>query len=160
MELYLLRHGIAEDAPPGHPDADRRLTAEGKKKTAEVIRLARRAGLEEPLVLSSPYARAVETARVAIAELGLKNEPVLTPALIPHSNPEAVWAELRDFNKERALLLSGHEPLMGHLAAYLLNTPGLRVDMKKSALVRIDVEGLGYVPYGTLRWMLTPRLAG
>ena len=32
--------------------------------------------------------------------------------------------------------------------------------MKKAAMVRIDVEALGAVPRGTLRWMITPKLAG
>jgi hypothetical protein len=34
MELYLFRHGIAEEAAPGQSDATRALTGEGRKKTA------------------------------------------------------------------------------------------------------------------------------
>jgi phosphohistidine phosphatase SixA len=32
MQIYLLRHGIAEDAKPGQPDAERPLTDEGRDK--------------------------------------------------------------------------------------------------------------------------------
>ena len=44
MELYLFRHGIAEDAPPGRSDASRALTAEGRQRTAAVAKMARHAG--------------------------------------------------------------------------------------------------------------------
>ena len=45
MELYLLRHGIAEDAHPGGTDAERQLTDEGCEKTAAAMKLARRTGV-------------------------------------------------------------------------------------------------------------------
>jgi len=158
MEIYLLRHGAAENAQPGRPDAERRLTEEGKKKTAEVVKMARRTGLEAPLVISSPYVRAVETARIAMKELGVR-DLIQSSALVPHGGPEAVWQEMKDYRDARALLLAGHEPLMGRLVAYLLNSPALQVEMKKSAMVRIGVEGVRVAPHGVLRWMITPRLA-
>jgi hypothetical protein len=43
--------------------------------------------------------------------------------------------------------------------AYLLNAPSLRVEMKKAALVRIDLESLRAAPHGVLRWMLLPKMA-
>src|SRR5439155_16728495 len=38
MEIYILRHGIAEEAHGGMKDADRALTAEGAKKLQSVLR--------------------------------------------------------------------------------------------------------------------------
>ena len=66
---------------------------------------------------------------------------------------------IRDLHDETAVILAGHEPLMGYLAAYLLNAPSLQVDMKKSAMVRIDLATLGAAPRGVLRWMIVPKLA-
>lgn len=160
MELYLFRHGIAEDAKPGRPDADRALTDEGRKKAAEVVKTAARSGAEPSLMVSSPYKRAIETARIAVEGFGFKGDIVRTDTLVPHGSPEKVWAELRDYRDESAILLTGHEPLLSHLATYLLSAPGLRIEMKKAALVRIDVESFGPSPRGTLRWMLTPKLCG
>ena len=77
----------------------------------------------------------------------------------PHGSPEAVWSELRDYRAESAILITGHEPLLSRLVAHLLAAPGLRVEMKKAAMVRIDVESFGAAPRGTLRWMITPKLA-
>jgi phosphohistidine phosphatase len=160
VELYIFRHGIAEISGPGEPDSARALTDAGRKKVAEVVKTARRAGFQPSLIVSSPYLRAVQTAEVAVDELEFHDDVVRSDALIPHGSPEGVWRELRDYRDESAILLAGHEPLLSLLVAYLLAAPGLRVEMKKAAMVRIDVETLGPLPRGTLRWMITPKLAG
>jgi phosphohistidine phosphatase len=160
MELYVFRHGIAADAVAGQSDADRALTDVGRKKTAEVVRTARRAGVDPSLIVSSPYLRAIQTARIAADEFGYRGDVLRTEALVPHGTPEEVWSELRDYRDEPAVLLAGHEPLLSRLVAWLLAAPELRVDMKKAAMVRIDLENFGPAPQGTLRWMITPKLAG
>jgi len=45
---------------------------------------------------------------------------------------------------------------MSSLAAVLLASPALVVDMKKAALLRVDCERIGPEPKGVLKWMLTP----
>ena len=87
MEVYLLRHGIAEDAPPGKSDADRALTPEGRQKLRRVLGRARAAGVEPTLILASPYRRAVETAEVAVESLGYRGKVVQTAALAQRGAP-------------------------------------------------------------------------
>jgi phosphohistidine phosphatase len=138
MQIYLLRHGIAEDAKPGHPDAERALTNEGRDKLRRVLKRARTADLSPSLILSSPYRRALETAAAAAEVLAYKGEIVRTRTLLPESSPFDAWEEIREHKDERAVLLASHEPLMSSMAAFLLDSPALTVDMKKAALVRID----------------------
>jgi phosphohistidine phosphatase len=159
MEIYLFRHGIAEDAKPGRPDSARELTDEGRRKTADVLKLARKAGVLPTLILTSPYARARQTAQIAADELGYEGHILPIDSLVPHSSPENVWKDIRDHGHEQAILLAGHEPLLSYTVAYLLNAPSLRVEMKKAALVRIDLESLRAAPHGVLRWMLLPKMA-
>ena len=157
MEIYLFRHGIAEDAKPGRSDSGRALTDEGRRKAGEVVKAARRAGVAPSLIISRPYVRAVQTAEIAVEGFGYDGEIVRTEKLVPHGLPAKVWAELRDYREEAAVLLTGHEPLLSHLAAYLLASPVLRVEMKKAAMIRIDMESVGPTPHGTLRWLITPK---
>jgi phosphohistidine phosphatase len=159
MELYLLRHGIAEDANPGTPDAVRALTAEGREKLAAVLKRARQGEVRPSLITSSPYLRALQTAKIAARELDYTGEVEVTNSLLPNATPEGVWADLRDHTDRPSILVASHEPLLSGLVAWLLNAPSLRVDMKKAALVRIDIEGVRAVPHGVLRWMLVPKLA-
>lgn len=156
MQIYLLRHGIAEDARAGQPDAERALTADGRDKLRRVLKRARSADLEPTVILSSPYRRALETAAVAAEVLGYKGEIVRVKALTPEASPHDTWEEIRDRKDERAIVLASHEPLMSSLAAFLLDSPALMVDMKKAALVRIDCDHIGPRPRGILKWMLTP----
>ena len=160
MEIYLLRHGIAEDAAPGKPDAERALTAAGRQKLRRVLTRARAAKVEPDVILSSPYRRALETAEVAVEALGYHGKVVQTPALTPDANPHQTWEEIRTRRSEEAILLSSHEPLMSSLLAFLLNTPALLVDFKKAALARVDCDRFGPDPHGTLKWILTPATAG
>jgi phosphohistidine phosphatase len=156
VQIYLLRHGIAEDGKPGRPDSERALTAEGKEKLRRVLKRARRADCAPSLILSSPYKRAVETAAVAADVFGYKKDVLQTRALVPEARPNECWDEIRVHKDEAAVLLASHEPLMSALAAYLLRSPALQVDMKKAAMVRVDCEQFAAEPHGVLKWMLTP----
>jgi phosphohistidine phosphatase len=156
VQIYLLRHGIAENAPHGKPDAERALTDEGREKLRRVLGRARAADVVPSLILSSPYRRAMETADVAVEVLGYQGKVVKTRALVPEASPFDTWEEIRKRPDESAILLASHEPLMSSLAAFLLASPALSLDMKKAALVRIDCDRLGPEPKGVLKWMLTP----
>lgn len=159
MEIYLLRHGIAANAQPGQPDSERALTEEGREKLRRVLKRARDAGARLDAILSSPYLRALETARVAKETLGYEGEIVRVEALVPNASPYDAWEEIRARKTEAAILLASHEPLMSSLAAFLLGCPSLEVDFKKAALMRLDCERFGPQPRGALKWMLTPALA-
>lgn len=159
MEIYLLRHGIAEDHAPTGRDADRRLTEEGRAKLHRVLERAHRAGVEPSLILSSPLKRAIETAEIAAEELGYGGEIVQSQALAPESSPPSVWAEIRTHRSSPSVLLAGHEPLFSGMVAYLLGSTREMVEFKKGALARIDVASIGVEPKGVLQWMLTPKLS-
>jgi phosphohistidine phosphatase len=160
MEIYILRHGIAEDAPAGQPDSERALTSDGRKKLRNVLRTAASAGVAPSLILTSPYKRALQTAQIAAEVLDYKGELLRTKALEPASAPKSVWDEIRVHKDEATILLVGHEPLCSRLMAYLLGSPNLQVDFKKGAIACIELDRFPAEPLGVLRWMLTSKLAG
>ena len=159
MIIYILRHGIAEVAQGGMSDADRALVPEGKKKLRVVLALAKSIGVEPALIVTSPYVRAVETAEIAASVLGYKGEIVRADSLRPGCAPNDAWDEIRGLGSEGAILLSGHEPLLSYLAAFLLGSPSLLIDLKKGSLVRIDLDRIAPQPRGVLRWYYTPKIA-
>src|SRR5580692_12464857 len=159
MEIYLLRHGIAEDAPAGQPDSERALTSDGRKKLRNVLRTAVSAGVAPSLVLTSPYKRALQTAQLAAEILDYKGDLLRTKALEPGSSPKTVWDEIRVHKDEPRILLAGHEPLFSRLTAYLLGSPNLLVDFKKGAIACVELERFPAEPHGVLRWLLTSKLA-
>ena len=158
MEIYILRHGVAEEAARGMRDADRALTSEGASKLQYVLRRARAADVAPSLILTSPYRRARETAEIAARFLRGESSLVETDALVPNSSPEAVWEEIRTHKSETQLMIVGHEPLFSSVYSYLLGAPPVQIDVKKGSLGRIDLERFTGQPRGVLRWLLYPKL--
>jgi phosphohistidine phosphatase len=159
MELYILRHGIAEDGGPGMRDEDRQLTAAGRDKLFSLMRMLARARVRPSLILTSPLVRAVQTAEIAAAELGYSSQLVRTDALIPEADPYDIWAEVRTHRDEPSILLASHNPLCSRLPGFFLGTPGLITDYGKGTITCIALDRFGPEPRGVLRWMLRPRFA-
>ena len=70
MILYVVRHALAEEAAAGGDDA-RHLTDVGRKRTQKAAAGIRALAIELDVILTSPVARAAETAAI-IAEAAVK----------------------------------------------------------------------------------------
>jgi phosphohistidine phosphatase len=157
MEIWLLRHAVAEDRSVSGRDPDRTLTEDGHRRARDVARglAALEPGIE--LVLCSPYARARQTAEPVARALKLTAKLRETRALEPERDPDDVLVEIREAGVESVLLV-GHEPHMGALLGRLVaGRPGLVIPMKKAALARLSWEGSGQA---TLRALLPARVMG
>jgi phosphohistidine phosphatase len=159
MHLFLLRHGVSEESRLGIVDADRALTSDGRKKLRHVLQAVADARVKPSLIFSSHLKRAVQTAEIAKNVLGYEGDIIKTKALAPAASSEQVWDEVRIHKNEPSILLVGHNPLFDSLAAFLLATPNLKIDFKKGAIMRIDVESFGAQPRGILCWYLTAKLS-
>jgi phosphohistidine phosphatase len=155
MELYLLRHGDAE--PHAANDAERALTAKGKRDVEAVAAQAKIGNVRPDVVLTSPLRRAKETAEIAQKVLGVKRM-LETKALLPDISPEALWKELSSIEGAEHILLCGHEPCFSRLTQFLLRAR-VAVDFKKGAMLRVTTPRASE-PQGELRWMITPRVVG
>ena len=161
MEIYILRHGVAEEPQTGQPDSERALTPDGRKKLRNVLRTARCgrrcavADFDQPL-----QARAADSSARG-GDFGVQGRAACAPRRWSRAHrPKAVWDEIRVHKDEARILLAGHEPLFSRLTAYLLGSPNLQVDFKKGAIACIELERFPAEPHGVLRWMLTSKLAG
>lgn len=159
MQVYLLRHGAAEEERSGLSDAERGLTQDGRRKLRQTLQTASQADIRPTLMLTSSLKRAVQTAELAQEVLNYKGELVRTEALMPNSSVQEVWNEIRVHSGEPVIMLVGHNPQFGELAGYLLGAPELQIDVKKGSLLRIDFEAVSSQPKGILRWFLIPKLA-
>lgn len=157
MDLYLLRHGIAEDGNAGVSDADRALTTEGRRKLRQVLTAACDAKVSLDLIVSSPLKRALQTAEVARRTLKYKGNIVKASALEPGATAQQVWDEVRDHRDKSSLLLVGHNPQFSQLAAFLLGSPDVQVDFKKGGLMKINFESFPPLPRGVLCWYITAK---
>jgi len=156
IELYLVRHGVAAERGPKHPDDRLRpLTPVGVRRFKDAVRGLATLNVAIDLVLTSPLVRARETAMLLAAGLGRRPVEELE-ALAPGGRHQAVVEALTSHSKKyRRLALVGHEPDLGELAARLLGARG-SLEFKKGAVCAIDVDGAMPGGPGTLRWLLPP----
>jgi phosphohistidine phosphatase len=157
-ELYLIRHGIAEDRGDAWPDDTRRpLTEEGISRLKKAARGVVRLGVEFDVILTSPLVRARQTAEIFAAAFPTRPPIVVVDSLTPEGSPQGVINDLEKQGRKARIALVGHEPGIGELAARLFGSRR-PVEFKKGAVCRIDIESLPAAGPGTLKWFLTPRI--
>ncbi|HOX04512.1 MAG TPA: phosphohistidine phosphatase SixA [Candidatus Paceibacterota bacterium] len=161
MKIYLLRHGraVERDAAGWDRDCDRPLTSEGEKQMVRIARGMRQLNLEFDHALSSPYARAWRTAEIAAKELGLGARLRASRSLAPGGDPAALVRQLRRLPQPaQRVLLVGHEPYLSRLAGlWIGGSDGLRIELKKGGLIRLEMDDMRLGQCATLEWLLSPR---
>ena len=156
MELYLLRHGIAEEreAPGARSDFERRLTAEGRERCVAAAAGLRALGVTFTHVWSSPLARAQETASLVLPETAAELADELAGGSVA-----MLLAALFKLPGQAKVLLVGHEPQLSETVEHLLGA-GRRgyVVMKKAGLaaIEVDLERWPQEP-ASLHFLLTPK---
>jgi phosphohistidine phosphatase len=157
MDIYILRHGIAvERGTPGYKkDSDRPLTKEGVEKMEQIAVAMLALGLHFDLILSSPYARAEQTARIVAR--ALDEEVTFTNHLMSDGNALELVAEIND-EKPQSVLLVGHEPDLSRLISVLVTgSTDASIELKKGGLCKLTSDRLTFGQCATLNWLLTPK---
>lgn len=125
MELVLWRHADAED---GLVDMKRELTDKGRKQATRVAKWLRPRLEGEWEILVSPAARARQTAEA----LDLDFDVRLT--LGPAATEDALLREAGWPRNDRHVMIVGHQPTLGRVAARLLTGHVGDLSLKKGAL--------------------------
>jgi phosphohistidine phosphatase len=157
-EIYLIRHGVAEERGDAWPDdAKRPLTDDGMSRMRKSVRGLARLGIAMDAVLTSPLVRARQTAEIVAAGLSPRPSLVTIDSLAPGGSFADVIADLEKHVRKTRIALVGHEPNIGELAARLIGSRH-PIEFKKGAVCRIDVEALPPSGPGDIRWLLTPKI--
>ena len=157
-EIYLIRHGLAEERGNSWPDdAKRPLTDEGISRMRKSVRGLSRLGVTLDVVLTSQLVRARQTAEIVAAGLSPRPSLITAESLAPDGSFAAVVADLEKHARKRRIALVGHEPGIGELAARLIGSRHA-IEFKKGAVCRIDLATIPPSGPGDLRWLLTPKI--
>jgi phosphohistidine phosphatase len=161
MEIYLFRHGIAEEQRADLADEDRQLTKEGEQKTEKVAQYLKKLDFEFDLILTSPLVRARQTAKI-LMQAGLSQKLEESACLAPDgdiSHWVTNWLEPKKYSAKTKLVLVGHEPDLGHWAEILVygEAKGQLV-LKKAGMIGIKAPETGS-PLGQsyMFWLTPPK---
>ncbi|MCC6418589.1 MAG: phosphohistidine phosphatase SixA [Gemmataceae bacterium] len=158
MDLYLIRH--AEAVPLGERgitrDEDRPLTADGEQQAARLAASLQRRGVTLDLLLTSPLARARQTAE-ALARVGdpLVTELRVCEELEPGRKRKRLARALAAADRQRVGLV-GHQPDLGEFLGWLVGDREVRVGLAKGGVACVRCDGSPSRGNGTLVWLVTP----
>lgn len=160
MDCLLFRHGIAADREAWDgPDADRPLVPRGIEKTRKAAGGLRRLDVMPDLVLSSPYTRAIETAKLVQDALRFRGDLRICDELLPEAPPDKLLVLLGSLPPDAFVVSVGHEPHLGEVAGMmLLGRPVAGLSLKKAGACLIAFDGAPRAGQGALHWWLTPAL--
>lgn len=135
MDILLWRHAEAEDHTEN--DLERRLTARGRKQANRVGRWILEHQPSKLRILVSPAMRTRQTADA----LGLEYE--IDAQLAPAAEPIDLITAANWPAAGGAVLLVGHQPTLGRLAARLLTGTEMDLTIKKGAVWWFVHDGAG-----------------
>ncbi|BCN39161.1 histidine phosphatase family protein [Alicycliphilus denitrificans] len=128
MDLILWRHAEAESLSEHGDDPERPLTPRGEKQAARMAVWLDRQLPDGLRVLASPARRTEQTVRA----LGRKYK--LRAELLPGGSPDDLL-ELVQWPRTRgAVLVVGHQPMLGQVVARLLGMRAQECSMRKGAV--------------------------
>jgi phosphohistidine phosphatase len=151
MKLYVIRHATAEAAGEA-ADLHRRLTPSGRRQAEEAGRSLRERGVSRLWLLSSPAARARETAELIAGQFEPAPEVQLLEALYTGPTLESLRSAVGD-HPEVALV--GHQPFVEHLVRGLLSHPA-DLRFPPSIVCCLEFESGMVAEGGRLAWVRNP----
>jgi phosphohistidine phosphatase len=153
--VYLMRHAHADTKPSATSEYldDRCLSEEGQEKLEKSLPFFRSLDIPLEAIVSSPMARARETAEYVARATGLAVQT--DELLLPGAEPSCYWRVLRADRLQgvSSVLMVAHEPDLGHFLGTILGGAEHAFPFKRAALASITLEGR----IGRLRYFVPNR---
>ena len=149
MDIILWRHAEAED---GIPDAARKLTDKGQKQAQQMAAWLATHLPQNTRILVSPATRTQQTA----AALGREFETVKEVGL--SASTVSLLAKVGWPDTDGAVLIVGHQPTLGQVAAFLLSGEEQDWSVKKGAVWWISKRVRQGEGQCVLRCVLVPEM--
>ena len=181
MEIYILRHGKAEERSSSiSSDAKRRLTESGRNEMEQIASGITALGIRPDRIISSPLVRARETAEIVRGRLLLERDSGRSPTRVgiwqelkPESDVLGAHGRLAAMAPDLGVMLVGHEPHLSSLASSMItrrsgltttrdrreyvDAPDAAINLKKGGLAIIRANADARVMGGFLRSLMTPK---
>lgn len=152
MDLILWRHAEALDADPGQDDLERPLSPKGQKQARRMGEWLRSQLPDSCRILVSPALRTRETVEPLQRKFKLVNE------IAPGSDAEDILLAANWPNAKEPVLVVGHQPTLGQVAALLLSGHPQDWQVKKGSIWWL-VQREPLDPYSVyLKAVMSPEL--
>jgi phosphohistidine phosphatase len=128
MDLILWRHAQAHDIEEGGLDLERPLTEDGEKQAARMAAWLARQLPKETRILASPARRTEQTVRA------LSGNYTISQELAPGCTVAQLLKLVHWPHASGAVLVVGHQPVLGQTVAELMGLKSGQCSVKKGAV--------------------------
>ncbi|MDH2918953.1 MAG: phosphohistidine phosphatase SixA [Sideroxydans sp.] len=149
MELILWRHAEAVDSAP---DMARELTPKGRLQAQKMAAFLQQHLPAETRILVSPATRTRQTVAALTDKFTIVN------SLAPNASAHAILQAARWPQNSEPVLIVGHQPTLGAVAALLLGSAENALSIKKGALWWFSRRERDDTAQTTLRLAITPEM--
>ncbi len=155
MNLYLIRHSLAENISTNKKDFDRELTEEGKLIIAKASSAWKNYLGQIDVVLTSPLTRAMQTAEIISTNLQE------IPNLIKDNNlgtgsRTADLIDLLNSIEYKNVIVVGHQPDLSHHINNFCGTGSFNLAFPPASLAKIEFENSIKYGRGRLIYFVPP----
>lgn len=151
MKLIIVRHAAAIERTAEVPEEQRYLTSEGRAFFRKTARTMLKNGVEPSLILTSPLARAMQTADILAESLSYIGPVVVTGELSPGFDIAALRRLFERFHGVDDLVIVGHEPDLSGVVSSLLSLKG-GFSFKKGAAIKLKCDETFNKP-ASFKWL-------
>lgn len=166
MDLYLIRHALADEQGPKYPDDSKRpLISKGHKQAQTLAKFLATDKTQFDQLFSSPYTRAAQTAE-ALSTLLKKGSHIHYLDELTLANYQNLIGKVKDYvgPKQKTLAMVGHEPFLSEFCSYLLTGSSslLSSNFKKACLVHLQgslepatMSLSSFIPYASYKHLVS-----
>lgn len=155
MNLYLIRHSIAENISIDKKDFDRELTSEGKSVIAKTSQAWKNYIDQLDIVLSSPLTRAVQTAEIISSNLQANQNLIKDNNLGTGSRTSDLIELLNSLEYENVAVV-GHQPDLSIHVNNFCGTGIFNLVFPPAALAKIEFDNSIKYGRGKLVYFIPP----
>jgi phosphohistidine phosphatase len=157
MNIYLIRHGDAENASASKKDFDRELTVDGIEKIKRAAEGWKKIIPSFDQIITSPLTRAVQTAKIISDVFNHQHTLIVEKRLRAGGSTEDL-IEVANYFEDQNIAFVGHQPDFSEHLSALISTSGAYADFKKGMIAKISFYNKVREGKGTLEFLIPAGL--
>ncbi|HSL89620.1 MAG TPA: phosphohistidine phosphatase SixA [Ignavibacteriaceae bacterium] len=157
MNLYLIRHSIAEKISPVKNDFNREITQEGKDLLKDAASYWKKIIQGFDLIIVSPLTRAVQTSDIIADSFGYNREVIKDNNLATGAKTSALIEILNTYGLENIACI-GHQPDLSFHVSNLISNNGCVLHFPPAAICKIRFTGSAKFSKGELIYLIPPEI--
>lgn len=155
MNIYLIRHGEAEETSEGKPHEERALTANGIEIIKTSAEVWKNFINDFDIILTSPLKRAKQTAHVINSIFKSPFEVAEEICLLNGGLTEDLLSIARSLNLNDIAMI-GHQPDLGNHIGSMIGSNEANFKLPPAAIVKIYFKERPVIGKGVLEFLLPP----